>query len=120
MWFDLDTLLLTTVYTSAVAGGLLLLTWLQHRDGAALVLWGAAFVLGAAALALITMRGVLPDLWSIVAGNALLVLGYGVGWLGVRKFQGRPLVLPVAFAGVALWLIACASETIYGSPHARV
>jgi diguanylate cyclase (GGDEF)-like protein len=118
MWFDLDTLLVTTVYTSAVAGGLFL-TWLQHRDYTALVLWGASFVLGAAALALITMRGVVPDPWSIVAGNAVLAFGYGLAWLGVRKFQGRPLILPVAFAGVALWLIACASETVYGSPPAR-
>jgi diguanylate cyclase (GGDEF)-like protein len=120
MWFDLDTLFFTTVYTSAVAGCLLILTWLQHRDGAALALWGTGFMLSAGGLALIALRGTLPDLWSIVLGNAALVLGYGFGWLGVRQFQGRPPVVPVAFAGAALWLVACASDTIYGSPHARV
>ena len=72
MWFDIDTLFFTTVFTSAVAGGLLLLTWLQNRNVIALALWGGGFALGAAGLALITLRGVIPDIWSIVVGNTIL------------------------------------------------
>src|SRR3954469_5843578 len=107
MSFDLDTLFFATVFTSAVAGGLLLLTWMQHRDVVALALWGAGFVLGSAGLALITLRGVVPDIWSIVIGNTILAIAYGVGWLGVRAFEGRPLNVPVALAGAAVWLAAC-------------
>lgn len=119
MWFDLDTLFFTSVLTSAVAGALLLLTWLQNRDVVALALWGVAFVLAAAGLALIVLRGVIPDLWSIVIGNGLVAAGYGVGWLGVRKFEERPLLVPLAFVGAAIWLAVCTIDVFYRSPHTR-
>jgi diguanylate cyclase (GGDEF)-like protein len=120
MWFDLDTLFFTTVFTSAVAGLLLLLTWLQHRDVTALALWGGAFTLGASGLALITLRGVVPDVWAIVIGNGVLAASYGIGWLGVRRFEGRPLIVPAALAGAAIWFAACAIDVLYENPHARV
>ena len=120
MWFDLDTLFFTTVFTSAVAGLLLLLTWLQNRSVAALALWGGAFTLGASGFALITLRGVIPDIWSIVIGNGVLAASYGIGWLGVRRFEGRPLVVPAALAGAAIWFAACAIDEFYAKPHARV
>ncbi len=120
MWFDLDTLFFTTVFTSAVAGLLLLLTWLQHRDVTALALWGGAFALGASGLALITLRGVVPDVWAIVIGNGVLAASYGIGWLGVRRFEGRPLIVPAALAGAAIWLAACTIDVLYENPHARV
>lgn len=119
MQFDLDTLFGTTVFSSAVAGGLLLLTWLQNRNVVALALWGTGFALGAGGLALITLRGVIPDLWSIVVGNAVLVAAYGIGWLGARKFEDRPLIVPVALAGAAVWLLACTIGAVYASPPAR-
>jgi diguanylate cyclase (GGDEF)-like protein len=120
MWFDLDTLFFTTVFTSAVAGLLLMLTWLQHRDVTALALWGGAFTLGASGLALITLRGVVPDVWAIVIGNGVLAASYGIGWLGVCRFEGRPLIVPAALAGAAIWFAACAIDVLYENPHARV
>jgi diguanylate cyclase (GGDEF)-like protein len=119
MWFDLDTLFFTTVFTSAVAGLLLLLTWLQNRNVIALALWGSGFVLGAAGMALVVLRGAIPDLWSIVVGNALLAIGYGLGWTGAREFAGRSRIIPAALAGAAVWIAACAVHPIYTSPHAR-
>jgi diguanylate cyclase (GGDEF)-like protein len=120
MSFDLDTLFFATVFTSAIAGGLLLLTWLQNRDIVALALWGAGFVFGSAGLALITLRGVVPDIWSIVIGNTILAIAYGIGWLGVRAFEGRSLNVPVALVGAAVWLAACAVPALYATPRARV
>jgi diguanylate cyclase (GGDEF)-like protein len=120
MSFDLDTLFFATAFTSAIAGGLLLLTWLQHRDVVALALWGAGFAFGSAGLALIILRGVVPDIWSIVIGNTILAIAYGVGWLGVRAFEGRSLNVPVALAGAAVWLASCVADTLYAAPRARV
>jgi hypothetical protein len=44
MSFDLATLLAITVFSSAIAGCLLLLSWLQKRSVPALALWGLAIV----------------------------------------------------------------------------
>ena len=119
MLFDLDTLFFATVFTSAVAGCLLLLTWLHSRDVRALALWGGGFLLGAAGLALIIARGTLPDFWSVILGNAVLALGYGVSWLGVREFESRPLSFPAAGAGMVVWLVACQIPAVAGQPVAR-
>ena len=64
--FDLPTLLAITVFTSGVAGCLLLLSWLQHRTVFALALWGSAFIIAAIATTLIIARNTIPDFWSIV------------------------------------------------------
>ena len=41
---NLSTVLAITVFTPALAGCLLLLSWLQHRSIIALALWGAGFI----------------------------------------------------------------------------
>ena len=89
MSFELTTLLAFIVFTSAIAGCLLLLSWLQHRRITALAYWGASFILSAIASALIAGRGVIADVWSIVIANAVLALAHGVLWSGVRNFEGR-------------------------------
>ena len=87
--FDLPTLLAITVFTSGVAGCLLLLSWLQHRTVFALALWGSAFIIAAIATTLIIARNTIPDFWSIVVGNAMLAGAYGIVWGGVRNFEGK-------------------------------
>ena len=77
--FDLPTLLAITVFTSGLAGCLLLLSWLQHRRIFALALWGSAFIIAAIATTLIVIaRNTIPDFWSIVIGNAILAGAYGL------------------------------------------
>jgi hypothetical protein len=49
---DLSTLLAIIVFTSAIAGCLLLISWLQHRETAALAYWGASFLMTALSTAL--------------------------------------------------------------------
>jgi hypothetical protein len=89
---DLATSFMITGFTLAVAGGLLLLSWLQHRSIPALAMWGLAFVLAAIATGLITARGHIPDVWSIIFANTLLSAGYGTLWSGMRNFEGRSRV----------------------------
>ncbi|MGA9946769.1 MAG: GGDEF domain-containing protein, partial [Xanthobacteraceae bacterium] len=81
-----STLLAITVFTPALAGCLLLLSWLQHRRIVALALWGSGFIIASIATILIIFaRDTVPDFWSIVVGNALLAAAYGVLWCGARK-----------------------------------
>jgi len=70
---NLPTLLAVTIFIQALAGGLLLLSWLQHRMIVALALWGSGFITAALATTLIVLaRGAIPDFWSIIVGNAIL------------------------------------------------
>jgi diguanylate cyclase (GGDEF)-like protein len=116
---SLTTFLAIAVFTPAVAGCLLLLSWLQHRTVAALGVWGSGFLLSSMATTLIiVLRGTIPDFWSIIVGNALLAAAYGILWGGARKCEGKNVSI-LALAGVGLWLAACSISPIYARPEAR-
>ena len=115
-----STLLAMTVFTPALAGCLLLLSWFQHRKVTALALWGSAFITTAIATTLIIVfRGAIADFCSIIIGNTLLAAAYGVLWCGARKFDNENVSIPLASVGVVLWLLACSIGAIYHRPEAR-
>ena len=117
---SLSTLLAITVFTPALAGCLLLLSWLQHRRIVALALWGSGFIAASIATTLIIVtRGTISDFWSIIVGNSLLAAAYGVLWCGARKFDGKNASITLALAGVPLWIAACSIGPIYARPEAR-
>lgn len=96
---SLSTLLALTVFTPAVAGCLLLLSWLQNRRIVALALWGSGFITTSVATALIVLaRDRIPDFWSIVVGNALLAATYGILWCGARKFERKRISILLMMA----------------------
>jgi diguanylate cyclase (GGDEF)-like protein len=107
------------VFTSALVGCLLLFSWLQHRRIFALALWGSAFIIAAIATTLITARGAIPDVWSIVIGNAILATASGIIWSGVRNFEGKRVSVVLTLAGALIWLAACAIGPIYALSEAR-
>ena len=113
-------LLAITVITPALAGCLLLLSWLVHRRVTALALWGSGFITASVATTLIiVLRGTIPDFWSIVVGNALLAAAYGILWGGARTFDGKNVSILSALMGVVFWLIACSIGPVYARPEAR-
>ena len=106
MLLDPFTLHVVSVFTLAVAAGLLLAAWLHQRKVSALVVWAGAFGLGAVATALILSRGHIPTFWSITFANTALACGYGLLWSGARLFDGRRVMPIIAFSGAGLWLAA--------------
>ena len=67
------------VFTPAVAGCLLLVSRLQHRRQPALGVWAVGFFTASIAAALIIVaRGEIPSFLSIVVGNAILAVAYGI------------------------------------------
>jgi diguanylate cyclase (GGDEF)-like protein len=117
---SLSTLSAIAVFTPALAGCLLLLSWLQHRRVTALALWGSGFITASIATTLIiVLRGEIPNFWSIVVGNALLAAAYGILWCGARKFDDKNISIPLALVGVLLWIVACSIGPIYARPEAR-
>ena len=119
MALDLPTLFIITVFVSAVAGLMLLLSWLQNRNVKALALWGAAFIMGSVGVALVFARSDVPDVWSIAIANAIVAAAYGTMWSGVRSFEGHPISVPLMLAGAAIWLLACQIESFFAAPIAR-
>jgi diguanylate cyclase (GGDEF)-like protein len=117
---SLSTLSAIAVFTPALAGCLLLLSWLQHRKVTALAVWGSGFIIASVATTLIiVLRGEIPNFWSIVVGNALLAAAYGILWCGARKFDDKNISIPLALVGVLLWIVACSIGPVYARPEAR-
>jgi diguanylate cyclase (GGDEF)-like protein len=108
------------VFTPAVAGCLLLVSWLQHRRQPALGVWAVGFFTASIAAALIIVaRGEIPNFLSIVVGNAILAVAYGILWSGARTFERKRISVPLALVGLLIWLAACSFSPIYSRPEAR-
>jgi diguanylate cyclase (GGDEF)-like protein len=117
---NFSTLLAITVFTPVLAGCLLLLSWLQHRNIVALAWWGSGFIIASVASVIIVVaRGTIPDFWSIIVGNALLAAAYGFLWCGARKLNGKKAPIILMLAGVPIWIAACSISPIYARPEAR-
>jgi diguanylate cyclase (GGDEF)-like protein len=117
---NLTTLLAIVVFTPALAGCLLLISWLQYRRQPALGVWAAGFFTASIAAALIIVaRGEIPNFFSIVVGNALLAVAYGILWCGARTFERKKVSFPLAVVGLLVWLVACSISPIYTRPEAR-
>jgi diguanylate cyclase (GGDEF)-like protein len=117
---NLTTLLAIVVFTPALAGCLLLISWLQYRRQPALGVWAAGFFTASIAAALIIVaRGEIPNFFSIVVGNALLAVAYGILWCGARTFERKKVSVPLAVVGLLVWLVACSISPIYTRPEAR-
>jgi diguanylate cyclase (GGDEF)-like protein len=120
MALDVPTLFVIAVFASAVAGLLLLLSWLQNRNVRALALWAAAFMIGSVGVALIAAHGDIPEIWSITIANAIIVTAHGMIWGGARSFDGRPTSVPLMLAGAVVWVLACQVEAFFAMAQARV
>jgi diguanylate cyclase (GGDEF)-like protein len=119
MALDLPTLFIITVFVSAVAGLMLLLSWLQNSNVQALAFWGSAFIMGSVGVALVFARSDIPDVWSIAIANAIVAAAYGTMWSGVRSFERHPTSVPLMLAGAVIWLLACQIESFFAAPIAR-
>jgi hypothetical protein len=119
MSLDIPTLFVIAAFVSAVAGLLLLLSWLQNRNARGLAWWACSLIIGSIGVTLISARGDISDTWSIAIANAVLAAAYGMMWAGVRNFDGRATSAPLVLAGAVIWLAACHIEAFYTSPQAR-
>lgn len=102
---DISTLYLVATLAAALLGAMLLFFWRQEKI-AALGWWGAAYILGAASVALWTVGG--PELgWELsLAVNTVGFIACGLVWDAARVFHGRPANWTGVLAGPALWIAA--------------
>ena len=120
MTLDVQTLSVVTVFVTALLGALLVFAGLQNRAVRAPMVWGAAFIVGAVGLALLTTHGSAPDWLSVTIANGLVLLGSALTWAGARIFDGRPIRVGLVLGAPALWLMACAIPAFASDINLRV
>ena len=115
---DISTLYLVATFVAAMLGALLMFFWRQEKIEA-LGWWGAAYLLGAASIALWIAGGENLGFGLLLAVNAVGFIACGLVWDAARVFHGRaPSVIGVV-AGAIVWLAA----VIFADPlsdHARL
>lgn len=108
MTLDILTLYLVASLVAAMLGGLLLFFW-RHERIAALGWWGAAYLLGAACIAVWATAGAaLPPPVEL----ALTVAGFiacGMVWNAARVFHGRATAWLGIVFGASVWTVVALS-----------
>ena len=103
MSFDTSTLYLIATMLAAMLGGMLVMFGKQENI-AALKWWGAAYLLGSAAVAIWTIFG---DTLGPMTSLALTSIGFfacGMVWNASRVFHGRKLLWPGLVLGPLVWI----------------
>jgi diguanylate cyclase (GGDEF)-like protein len=118
--FDYPTLLTVTMFVSAVAGALLLFSWLQNRTIHALGIWGLAYLISTVAMTMLVVNRSTPVSWLPLVAYPLWIAAHGLMWKAARSFEGRHTPLAWALAGATIWLAACLIEGFYESQAARI
>jgi diguanylate cyclase (GGDEF)-like protein len=120
MQLDVTTLSVVTVFVTALLGALLVFAGVQNRSIRAPMWWGAAHIIGAAGLGFATSRTGLPTILSVEIGNALVLVGYGLTWMGARLFDGRPVRPALLLLAPALWILLCRVPVFAEDANLRV
>lgn len=117
MSLDISTLYAIATLVAALLGTLLLHFAYQEKI-AALNLWGAAYLLAAAAVALWTLLGTAPG--NVVSGivGASGIFASGMIWNAARVFHGRRQTWVAVLAGIVAWIAVFALP--FDSPSLRL
>jgi PAS domain S-box-containing protein len=90
-FFDIRTVLFSSIITSAICAIVMNSLWWQNRRRSPeLGFWQADFILQFAAILLIALRGILPDVISVLLGVPFILLGALLMLLGLERYTGKP------------------------------
>jgi len=107
MVLDVPTLLVVSIFVTAVLGLLLIFAWIQDRSIQALGWWGAAYLLGGLSAGMLSLEQFIANPLVIDLASALLFVACGMSWNGARVFDGKNVRPFAMFAGAVIWLVAC-------------
>ena len=114
------TLAMVAVFVTTILGALLLLAWRRDQNTNALLWWGASCLLGALSFALLSARGVIPDVFSIEMANTAVLLSYGFLLAGTRAFNGRETPMTTLLVAPLIWLIAMRIPAVAADINLRI
>jgi PAS domain S-box-containing protein len=87
---DIRTVLFSSIIISAICAIVMNSLWLQNRRRSPeLVYWQADFILQFVAILFIALRGILPDVVSMLLGVPLILLGALLMLLGLERYTGK-------------------------------
>jgi diguanylate cyclase (GGDEF)-like protein/PAS domain S-box-containing protein len=90
MFIEIRTLFVVYVVFNVLGVVVMVTLWQQNRKRSPeIALWLFYYVLQLVALLLVTLRGVVPDIVSIVFANALIVGGTFVLYVGLERYVGE-------------------------------
>ncbi|MBK7132771.1 MAG: PAS domain S-box protein [Bacteroidales bacterium] len=86
---DMRTLIFSFLVTDMIITIVMVMLWIQNRKHFfGTIYWVVNFTFQTVALALIAMRGVVPDWMSMVLSNSLVIAGNILGLIGLEYFAG--------------------------------
>src|SRR5262249_57532576 len=118
MLLDVPTLIIVSIFVSAILGLLLLFVWVQDRSIQALAWWGAAYLIAGLSIALLSGQLPVSAAVSKDIASALLFAACGMSWTGARLFDEKPVRPFSMFAGALIWLVPCLLPPFSSSPLA--
>jgi len=112
---DIRTLFFVATVTTVFMAVAMAVLWRTIPGERACRYWAAGAALTATGFLLVWLRGVIPDIFSVVLANAVFVAGYGLVVGGVNVFTGRPGRLGW-MAGATVGMFLAALYFTYGAP----
>lgn len=119
MMLHVPTVYAMTLMVAALLGFLLISVWFQNREVRAMLWWGTGNLVLALGLWLLTMRGQLPQFYTIAVAFFLIFTAAAMfvkGAVDFNRIRVNPLYLSI---GPVLWLVVCQIPEFYGSVTAR-
>ena len=122
MTLDMRTIVLSHTLINFVLAFLLLFSWVQsNRRNRALLTWTLSYAFITAGDILMTLRGFLPDIVSIILANTLVFTGFFFLTLGISVFLDRKSPLVTGILAVSMAVISyCLFTFIFPSLRYRI
>src|SRR5947209_5314137 len=120
MALHVPTLAIVSVFVTTILGALLLLAWRREQGSKALLWWGGGYLAGAMSFALLSVRGVVPGVFSIEMANTAVLLGYGFMFAGTRAFNGRETPVTALLVAPLIWLTVMQLPVVAADINLRI
>lgn len=98
---DVTTLSVMSLLIFSLMSALLMMMWLGDRKETAPLYWIGGYLLVSLGLVGLLLRGVIPDIASIVGANTAFIAGYLLTWWGNLSFTGQRPPYTLGAAAIA-------------------
>jgi diguanylate cyclase (GGDEF)-like protein len=117
---DFPMLVAVAVSAKGTSAVLLIYAWVTNRHTPALALWAIGFLLASAATAFVVTEGQIGHVQTVDIADTLLILAYGLVWMGARSFNNQKTPVAYLFAVAAAWLLIRQLDILHFSTGTRV